>query len=55
MSTEMTTAMGTAFTAISGDVTDVAVIALPVALGIVGLFVAIRLGIKFFKTVTGKA
>jgi len=55
MDTAITTALTTAFGDISADVISVAVIALPVALGIVGLFMAVRLGIKFFKSVSGKA
>lgn len=49
MTDTMTNAMTTAFKGISSDVTDIVVIALPVALGIVGLFLAVKLGIKFFK------
>lgn len=51
MSESLTTALTTAFNSISTDVMDVAEVALPVALGIVGLFLAVRLGIKFFKSV----
>lgn len=51
MSESLTTALTTAFNNISTDVMDVAEVALPVALGIVGLFLAVRLGIKFFKSV----
>lgn len=48
---EMTGAMTTAFTAIGNDVVSVVKIGLPIALGVAGLFMAIRLGIAFFKSV----
>lgn len=40
-----------AFNGIGTDVVSIAKIGLPVALGITGLFFAVRLGIGFFKTV----
>lgn len=40
-------------TAIQSDVTGFVKIAFPVGLGIAGLFLAIRLGIRFFKSVAG--
>ena len=48
----MKTALSDAFAGVSADVISIATIALPVALGIAGLFIAIRLGIKFFKSVS---
>lgn len=38
--------------AVATDVMGFATVALPVALGIVGLFLAVRYGMKFFKTVS---
>lgn len=49
----ITTAFSTALTSISGDVFDMIKVALPIALGIVGVFIATKLGIRFFKTVSG--
>ena len=54
MSETMTTAISNAFNTIKTDVTSVITTALPVALGIVGLGLAITLGVKFFKKVAGK-
>lgn len=48
----MKTALSDAFTGVANDVISIATIALPVALSIAGLFIAIRLGIKFFKSVS---
>ena len=47
----MKTALTTAFQNVAGDVQSIATIALPVGLGVAGLFIAIRLGIGFFKSV----
>lgn len=52
VSAEMKEALTTAFAGVSADVISIATIALPVGLGIAGLFIAIRLGIKFFKNVS---
>lgn len=46
----MKTALSDAFAGVAADVASIATIALPVALGIAGLFIAIRLGIGFFKS-----
>ncbi len=46
----MKTALSDAFAGVAADVSSIATIALPVALGIAGLFIAIRLGIGFFKS-----
>lgn len=46
------TAMETAFGAVKTDVLGVVTKALPIGLGIAGIFIAVRLGIKFFKGVT---
>ena len=40
----------TALTSIQGDVMEYVKVALPVALAILGVFVAVRLGVKFFKS-----
>ena len=47
----MMTAITNAFTGIATDVKGVVGIGLPIALGITGLFLAVRLGIGFFKSV----
>ena len=52
MSADMTTAFSTALTTIQGDSVSMITTALPIALGIVGIFIAVRLGIKFFKNVS---
>lgn len=48
---DMQQAFSTAFNAIKTDVTGVVVTALPVGLGIMGLFLAVRLGISFFRSI----
>lgn len=48
----MKTALSDAFTGVANDVVSIASLALPAALGIAGLFIAIRLSIKFFKSVS---
>lgn len=48
----MKTALSDAFTGVANDVISIATLALPVALSIAGLFIAIRLGVKFFKSVS---
>ena len=47
----MTTAFTTALQSVQGDVSAMVTIALPVGLGIMGLFLAIRLGIGFFRSI----
>lgn len=49
--TEITEVMQTAFTQVQTDVAAMVKMALPVGLGIMGLFLAIRLGIGFFRSV----
>lgn len=51
----LVTAMQTAFNSVSTDVTSVINVALPIALGLIGTVLAINIGIKFFKKITGKA
>ncbi|MDO4495868.1 MAG: hypothetical protein Q4B62_08835 [Clostridiaceae bacterium] len=41
-----------ALTSIQGDVMEYVKVALPIALAILGVFIAVKLGIKFFKTST---
>lgn len=55
MSEGMTTAVDTAFKAIKLDVTNMMSTALPVALAIVGIGLAVALGVKFFKKISSKA
>lgn len=55
MSEKMTSAISTAFTGVKTDVLDVMETALPVALAIVGVGLAIVLGVKFFKKISSKA
>lgn len=45
------TAFTTAFTSISADVNSMIKVALPIGLGIMGLFLAVRLGIRFFRSI----
>lgn len=51
MTDAMKTALDTAFKGISADVFDVMGTALPIGLGIAGVFIAIRLGIGFFRSI----
>ena len=55
MSETMTTAVDTAFKAIKSDVSSMMSTALPVALAIVGIGLAITLGVKFFKKISSKS
>lgn len=47
----ITTAFDTAVKAIQSDSMSMITVALPVALGIAGVFIAVKLGIKFFRSV----
>lgn len=51
MSEALQTAYSTALATVQTDVTTMVSAALPIGLGIMGLFLAIRLGISFFKSV----
>lgn len=51
----ITTALSTWGTSFSSDATSVVTTMLPIALGILGLFMAIKLGIKFFRNTANKA
>lgn len=49
VSSGMTTALQTAFSNVQTDVTSIITTALPYALGVMGLIIAIRVGVKFFR------
>ncbi|MDE7324124.1 MAG: hypothetical protein K2N73_15705 [Lachnospiraceae bacterium] len=51
MSEALTEVFTTALTQVQTDVTSMVTAAFPIALGIMGLFLAIRLGLGFFKSV----
>ena len=51
MTDAMKTAIESGFNGISADVFSIMTIALPVGLGIAGVFMAIRMGIRFFHSV----
>ena len=51
MSEALQTAFSTALTTVQTDVVSMVETALPIGLGIMGLFLAIRLGISFFRSV----
>lgn len=52
MSETITGALSTAFSGVQSDVISIISVALPAALAIVGITIAIRIGIKFFKGVS---
>ncbi|WP_370808231.1 hypothetical protein [Eubacterium ramulus] len=47
----ISTAFDTAIKAIQSDTNGMISTALPIALGIAGIFIAVKLGIKFFRSV----
>lgn len=49
---DIKTALSTAFTGVSTDVTSLLVLALPAALAIVGIKMAVKIGINFFSTIS---
>lgn len=51
MSEALTQAFTTALTTVQTDVNGMVTAALPIGLGIMGLFLAIRLGIGFFRSI----
>lgn len=51
MSTDLVTAFTTAITTIQGDVVNMVKAALPGGLIIMGIFLASRLGVAFFKSI----
>lgn len=50
----VTSALTSSFTTIAENVTSVITVALPIALGVVGLKTAVVYGINFFKKIAGK-
>ncbi|MEG0702229.1 MAG: hypothetical protein RR449_01495 [Christensenella sp.] len=48
----MVTAFGTSLATVQSDAMSMMGTALPIALVIIGAFIAVRLGIKFFKNVS---
>ena len=54
MTEGMTTAVGNAMNTVKGDVMDMITTALPYALAILGVGLAITLGVRFFKKIAGK-
>ena len=51
LSADTLTAFTEAFQSINVDVNSMVKVALPIGLGIMGLFLAIRLGIRFFRSI----
>lgn len=50
--TDMTTSMQTAFTGVKTDFSSAVGVIAPIALGIAGIFIAWKLGFRFFKSLT---
>ena len=53
-SAQVTQAMTTGFQAIVGDIIQIVLLSIPIALGLVGLVMAVRRGISFFRSVTSR-
>lgn len=51
MTDAMKTALADGFSGISADVFEIMGISLPIGLGIAGVFIAIRLGVNFFRSI----
>lgn len=49
--TTLTDVFQTALTTVQSDVMSYVKVALPIGLGIMGVFIAIKLGVKFFRQV----
>ena len=49
--TELKDALSASFTAVKTDTLDILGVALPAALGIVSVVLAIKIGIRFFKSI----
>jgi len=49
---DVTTVMETSFKSIVNDILEIIAIVLPIALGVLGMTMAIRFGIKWFKNLT---
>lgn len=54
MTTEMSTALTSAFETVKSDVLGVMGDALPIGIAIMGASLAIMLGVKFFRRIAGK-
>ncbi len=50
MTEAMKNAVTTALNGVSVDVFEIITVALPIGLGIAGVFIAIRLGVNFFRS-----
>lgn len=50
--TGLTTALSTAFAGVQTNVMDILGVALPAAIGIVATVLAIKIGIRFFKSIS---
>ena len=48
--TDVTTALTTGFTSMASDITGILVVAIPIALGVIGIVVATKFGIRWFKS-----
>jgi len=48
--TEVKTALETAFTALGSDITGVIIMSIPIALGVIGIIVGVRFGIKWIRS-----
>jgi len=51
--TAVTEALETGFTTIAGNVTSILGTMLPIALGVLGIVVAIRFAIRWFRSIVG--
>lgn len=54
-SNAIVTALSSAFTTISSDLTTTMTTILPIALGVLGMGIVIMFGVKWFKKITNKA
>ena len=52
---DLITAMGSAFTNISDNIMDVFAVVVPAVLAVIGVGLAIRIGIKYFKNLSKSA
>lgn len=50
MTEAMKNAVTTALNGVSADVFEIMAVALPIGLGIAGVFIAVRLGVNFFRS-----
>jgi len=48
--TDVTGALTAGFTAIAGNITDILGTVLPIALGVLGIVIAVRFGVRWFKS-----